>query len=346
MSAELADVSGRPTLRERSIELMERCLRGGEPLAEEYPLVFAEGAPGRSLCLEEAGEPRSACAALPRDLFFGGRRLPVGLIGSVVTDPAWRGRGLMGRLLDRVEEELRAEGCLLALLWAEDPLVYTSRGYRPFAWEVDHLLVEGHLERLLDGEGVRPAAPGDALAIHDLYARHAERVGRSPAETAALLSCPGMSCLIRERDGQIAAYACMGRGADLQGAVHEWGGEADAALPLVRRHLEAALAAGAEGIAVMSSPGCRLLHDLLEGIGATRFDGIVGLAKVIDAEGLAGLAADLLGADEGLLTADELLELCFPPRGDPTLRREMERVLGRSLDTPPHQPFVWGFDSI
>ena len=40
----------------------ERVLRDGAPLADEYPLVFRAGFPGRVLSLGDEAGPRSACA--------------------------------------------------------------------------------------------------------------------------------------------------------------------------------------------------------------------------------------------------------------------------------------------
>jgi hypothetical protein len=50
---------------------------------------------------------------------------------------------------------------------------------------------------------------------------------------SGLLTTPGMNALVLERDGQVVAYACCGKGADLQGHWHEFGGDdADVALLL------------------------------------------------------------------------------------------------------------------
>ena len=105
----------------RARGLMERVLRGGAPLAAEYPLVFEHGFPGRIVALEEHGDVRSACGILVRDFAIGAARVRAGLIGSVTTDPAWRRRGLASRLLDRAEAMLAHDGCSLALLWADEP---------------------------------------------------------------------------------------------------------------------------------------------------------------------------------------------------------------------------------
>ncbi len=42
---------------------------------------------------------------------------------------------------------------------------------------------------------------------------------------STLLTTPGMTTAVLERDGAIVAYACCGKGADLQGHWHELGGD-------------------------------------------------------------------------------------------------------------------------
>jgi len=83
-----------PDRNASALELMQRVLRDGEPLAPEYPLVFRDEFPGRVIALGEGEEVRSACAVLTREFLIDGERVRGGLIGSVSTDPEWRHQGL------------------------------------------------------------------------------------------------------------------------------------------------------------------------------------------------------------------------------------------------------------
>ncbi|HVS18757.1 MAG TPA: GNAT family N-acetyltransferase, partial [Planctomycetota bacterium] len=116
--------------------LMERVLRGGASLAEEYPLVFGARAAGELESLEDEGEVRAACALLVRDLVCGHERLRAGLIGSVCTHEAHRRRGLGRRLLERAETRLAELGCTLAVLWADEPGWYERQGWRSAGCEL------------------------------------------------------------------------------------------------------------------------------------------------------------------------------------------------------------------
>jgi hypothetical protein len=119
-----------------------------------------------------------------------------------------------------------------------------SPGYAPFGSECDYLLVSEIVPLLPEPSGVRKLRPGDEPFLARLHARHPERVVRTSAETRALLGVPGMLTLVRERRGapshppQPVAHACLGRGRDLADVVHDWSGEPEDVLALLRAHLE------------------------------------------------------------------------------------------------------------
>ena len=355
--------------------LMERVLRDGQPIAEEYPLVFRREFPGRLLTLGDEGEVRCACAILVRDFVVDGTRVRGGLIGSVATDPDWRDRGLATRLLIEAEAALQIEGCVFALLWAEDPGFYLKRGYGPIGTENDFLIPPALAHGLPGGselgEGVRIRAmqAADASAIHRLYERHPVRIARTVEETAALLGCPGMTILVLERGSEPVAYACLGRGHDLLDAIHEWGGEADDVLALVRAHLEQReLVSGDDGgLFLMAPPAATELNRRLVSLGALSKQGILGLGKVLDRTAAAALlderlaplgSAELVEADdgrpfrvrgpkqEGHVDDEGALALLFSVA---QVRGEVEKFLvefGLEQAQLPIEPFAWGLDSI
>ena len=350
--------------------LMQRVLGGGDDLARESPLAFDERFEGEIVALEEAGAVRSACAILPRDFVCGGATVRIGLIGSVATDPAWRRRGLMTRLLDLAEARLAERGCALALLWAEEPAVYASRGYVPIGHEVDYWADPPLFAGLPASARVRPAEAADAASIHALYENHAQRVCRTGAETRALLACPAMDVLVLcDAAGAPRAYACAGRGRDLANVVHEWSGAPDDVLALVGAHQRARLARGLEPDLVLMAPSeAAPLHALLGALGARRFDGILGLAKPLDPHWLAERLAHsaqvplAIGVARGLdgeralcyaspsgrreLALSAVLQALFPPGGDLGAYHYVTDALRTQLRGAPLRPFAWGLDSI
>jgi GNAT superfamily N-acetyltransferase len=354
--------------------LIQRELSGGELLEDQHPLVFARGAPGRLIALEEEGRVVSACATLVRDLAVRGERVRVGLIGSVVTDPAQRRRGLGAKLLARAQSALAQQGCLIGLLWADEPEFYRRRGWREAGCEVDFVIDPAERARLPEAAGatLRSAAPDDHGTLHRLYAMHGSRVDRTPGETRALLSARGVETLVLERGRDIVAYACLGRGRDLARCVHEWGGAADDVLALVREHGERLARRGEDGaLFLMTPPGAQAVHACLTACGIAGASGLLGMARVLDPAGAvelvrraargrvrAGIACDpsrelestaahFAGpGGELALSPDALLDLLLPARGERAAIEALERAAGLALPGLPLALYVWGLDSI
>ena len=351
-----------------ALAFLERVL-SNHALAAEYPLVFDERFDGETIELVEGGEVRAACAIVAREFRIGARIVRGGLIGSVATDPAWRRRGLATRCLSRAEDALLARGCTFALLWADDAGFYLERGYAPFGSECDFMLVSELAHELPEPSGVRELRAGDEPFLHRLHARHPEGVERTPEETRALLGVPGMLTLVRERPGAPShpplpvAYACLGRGRDLTDAIHEWGGETEDVLALLRAHLERRFPSREPGaLFLMAPPSAGDLGYRLLKLGAVSKRGILGLGKLLDPRAASDLAGAVLGEgaaawSEGRLLlrgphstaeldVDGLQALLF---GGPEVHDEARALLARlgfERVRLPLEPFAFGLDSI
>ena len=254
--------------------MMTSVLRPDGDLTAEYPLVFDEDGPGELYALLEGDRVLSACAAIKRELVHPGGRTLAGFIGSVSTHPDARGRGLATRLLGEVEDALSERGCEHALLWADDPDFYARRGYSLDGAETDFLVDRVPRELLEPGQSVRPLEAGDAARVHELYTWHGARVERSLLETRRLLACPRMRVLVATRAGEIEAYVCFGRGADLGGVAHEWGGAPEGVLACLAVLLERS-----ETLFVMAPGDSGPMGELLDSCGAIRAEGRLGMAK-------------------------------------------------------------------
>ena len=348
--------------------LLEQVLRGGASLVEEYPLVFGEQPSGRTLVVEADGRVVSACAILVRDLILPGVGMRVGLVGSVATHPDHRGKGHASRLLERAERELAAEGCLAALLWADEPDFYERRGWTELGSECDFVVAADMMDRLPAPDGVRAAAPDDRGAIHRLYSLHRHRVDRSAEETATLLGCPGMEVLVVQRERDVIAYSCLGRGADLDQTVHEWAGAPEDVLRLVRAHHERRAARGVHGSIYLMTPATAVeLHAVLEGLDVPGMLGVLGHGKLLDPSAAAAIAARMAGplasfevdddtstrritlsgpAGTSELNTSELLELLVPARGGTAVLDATSHETGLELEELPVYPWLFGLDSI
>jgi hypothetical protein len=291
-------------------------------------------------------------------------------VGSVATDPAWRRRGLGTRLLARAEERLRERGCVFALLWADDPRFYLERGYAPFGSECDYLLVSELAAALPEPGGVRELRAGDEPFLQRLHARHSARVERSNGEMRALLAVPGMLTLVRVRAASAThpelpvAYACLERGRDLPDMIHDWAGETEDVLALLRAHLERRFPAHEPGALFLMAPpsACELGYRLLK-LGAPSKRGILGLGKLLDVGRGGEVLAAALGASAEVTRDGDSIALRGPLGGTVLdlealqallfggieVQAEARRLLAR-LGLPraplPLEPFAFGLDSI
>ncbi|MFT5291478.1 MAG: GNAT superfamily N-acetyltransferase [Planctomycetota bacterium] len=361
----------------RALELIQEVHGGDAPLAPEYPLIFGEGYRGTTIGVGEEGEMRAACALIVRDLAIpsknGGTILRVGLIGSVSTGQAWRGQGLGTRLVVEAEARLQQEGCTAVFLWANDPEFYLQRGYAPAGQEQDVVVPAVVAHRLPEPSGVRVMSRADVPAVHRLYLQHKARVMRTLEETAILTRCPKMDALVRERDGEVVAYALRGRGRDLVEVVHEWGGACDDVLALLRAHLERRYDNSTPGALILMSPPSEIeLLDRLTAVGCECTTGILGLGKILDREGAADAIQERLGTlgSAKLVLAEDKTGSMFHiihmtgPMGECFLDDEGSLAmlfapasvcgsvydLANSVGLPdadlPLEPFFWGLDSI
>ena len=361
---------------------MRRVLRDDAPLAPEYPLVFYDRFDGRVVALKEGDDVRSACGVLAREFVTPNGNVRGGLIGSVVTDPAWRDNGLATRILIEAEATLEIDGCAFVLLWAEDPGFYLRRGYGPIGREVDFVLSYDLVDILPDLDGIREMTSADFESVHDLYTRHGVRVSRSIDETRALLECPNMTSLVYERDGEVIAYTCMGRGKDLCDAIHEWSGEVDDVLGLIRANLVrrfateqpedrlaklAAPDADLRYLFLMAPPSASKLCGRLEDLGAPSSQSMLGLGKILDRHATAACLNGILGPKGSIEVQDGEGERGFLLRGPKAeasvddegvlallvgvvdVQDDVTAFLAKlGLDgvSLPIEPFAWGLDSI
>jgi len=349
-------------------EVMANALRGKPGFDHEYPMIFGKGARGRVVSLSEDDAVRSACAMLVRDMRCPEARLRLGLIGSVATEAAARGRGHAGRVLAHAEAELAERGCLASLLWADDESFYEAHGYQRVGAEEDFLLERALRPHLGPTDAVRPACANDAAAIHQLYRGHSRRTIRSSAETRALLDGPGMRVFVHEGSDGITAYTCLGRGGDLASVIHEWAGETDGLLACLAATLDAV--PGTEPLFLMAPlelPGedeGGLPHCLRE-VGVPSAPGVLAMGRLLRADIAERHLREActmpraleftragdgwsLGGPNGTVQAGagELLGWLLAPRAERGAIRLLEHGTGLGFPGLPMRPFLWGLDSI
>lgn len=185
-----------------------------------WPQLYRSDGDGRFLAVFFGGRLVSHLAFRVATMIGERSPLRASLVGSVVTDPEFRGRRLATQLLRTAREIAENQRVDTMLLWAERPELYRDLGYADTGHQWQAVIHRGP-----SADGIRPATHEDREALRQLHEQKPIRTSRTGPVMERLLSVPGMWTTVLERDGQIRAYACCGKGADLQGWWHEVGGE-------------------------------------------------------------------------------------------------------------------------
>lgn len=185
-----------------------------------WPQLYRNDGQGAFFAMLDGDRLMSHCACRVEELHDNGDVRRVGLIGSVATDPSLRGCGLASEVLDAAITSMDDDADSI-LLWAERPDLYARKGFVETGSDTCLMLAR----RPMRAEpGVRLLEITDHEEVHALHESKPRRIARSIRTMSTLLTTPGMTTLVLERDGHVVAYACTGKGADLQGHWHELGG--------------------------------------------------------------------------------------------------------------------------
>lgn len=160
-------------------------------------------------------------------------RTRVALIGAVATREDARGQGLATALLEDATGLIERSGVSTTLLWGEPIDLYRRQGFEPQG-EQKIITLSGLLEGSVPRHGAIHAG-FSPLLLPLMQARKTGLVRTfGDAELLAQHRNTKWSAL---GEGRPSAFIAFGRGVDLPGIVHEWGGDPDG----VRTLLHAAL---------------------------------------------------------------------------------------------------------
>lgn len=253
---------------------------------DDFPLALSrENLAWQFAARDRDGVLVAGLAVLVRRFATSCGDLAVGMVGSVVTRPDLRGRGLSARLQEAALARLEQEGVPLAALWTDRPEIYAGRGFVPAGWEWHADLTTAELPATAAPLTVRPFRPDDAAAVAALHDAHPWRAQREPGDARRLYGMPGTRGLLAVAgDGPVAAIFC-GKGADFPGYVAEWDGPLSGVLPLLA-------AARAQGLAeaVLIPPGGEDLAAALAERGALPVAQPAGCWRIVRPEVLAAAA--------------------------------------------------------
>lgn len=166
--------------------------------------------PANRVVVMDGDDPAAALLVFERRLRLGAASVPTACIGAVAADPARKGRGFGGRLMEAAHARIRAMGLPWVFLIGIDHF-YSRLGYRPCLLERLVAVPLAHLPAHPGGGGAATATdlPAlDALA-HACYATGAWARERSPGDLAGQLARSGLepaAIRVLRRDGVVAAW--------------------------------------------------------------------------------------------------------------------------------------------
>jgi predicted N-acetyltransferase YhbS len=161
---------------------------------------------------------------------WDGKIVPVALIGAVATDDRYRGQRLASGLVERALDWARERGAAVALLWGAEHSLYAKLGFALCGTQV--LAPLGSLRASQEASDLS-LQKGWNPRIFDLVLKRGDGVILTPEDRTWFEAHRNVDWYWLGPPSAPLAYAAVGRGIDLTGLVHEWGGEPAALLILL-----------------------------------------------------------------------------------------------------------------
>jgi len=335
-------------------------------IAEEYPMALSTQNLHNIRIIEEKGQILSHAVLKPTIVKTNIGVFKVGALGSVVTDEKYRNQGLSQKTLEDCLGLAREQGCDFAILWTNLFEFYRKFGFELAGTEISFIVdreiaVPQGNYRFLMGTQLDPEA------LLRLYSQHTVSSIRTFDEVKRYLKIPNSNVYTAwGPDGQMAAYIVEGKGMDLQGYVHEWGGSMAALLPLVNF----ALRDQKRGLTWIIPGHSQNLIRRLEEQKFRGVQGFLGMIKILNPSVLFGkvlrvIKADLgeidfvleqrsdrhyyIGTRSNLFKTDsesDIVRLLFGPQKAREIHSFDPRTLTLLEKCLPIPMWLWGWDSV
>jgi len=259
-------------------------------MGAEFPLLFDVERLDQLLIYDLDGIPVSLVGMTLDDTSLLGCPVRVACIGSVCTDPAHRGAGLAGLLMDAAVTQAAAGGAAIMLISGGRSL-YTRRGAFSEGRFPSYDICRGALPPADPSALVEPVTETTVGDVLRLFETEPIRFRRDPADYGRRIRCGIMVCAPAatyavRRAGELVAALSVNVPATPEDAivVREAAGSRSAVLAalvgLVRHH-------PASSIRVETYGSDHSMRDLCQALGvAPRWESFPGTVKVLDIERL------------------------------------------------------------
>jgi hypothetical protein len=204
-------------------------------IAEEYPTALNTSNLANIRIITENDHILSHAVLKPMIIKSPYINFKVGAIGSVVTEESSRNQGFSKKIIQNCLDSAKSQDCDIAVLWTDIPDFYRKLGFELAGSEISFTIHQEFTPpehpyelRFLDSIKVSP----DALL--KLFNTHTVGSVRTSEEIRKFLKIPNTRLYTAwDPQNQLVAYAVEGKGADLSGYIHEWGGSTKGLLNLL-----------------------------------------------------------------------------------------------------------------
>ncbi len=250
----------------------------GWSISTEYPTALTKENINNIRIIKDGDRVLSHAVVKPLVLKTPMAIFKVAAIGSVVTETAYRNQGLSKTIINECLSLARAYDCDFAVLWTNLYDFYRALGFELVGNEINMtiekpLVVPAHNLKFIKGTNVDPSA------LLKLMNQHSVISHRTVEDIRRYLQIPNSRVYTAwSPQGTLEAYAVEGKGADLDGYIHEWGGGVSKLIPLLdfihkdqKRNLNV----------IAPIHASNFIHSLTQS-GASYFEGHLGMIKILN----------------------------------------------------------------
>jgi GNAT superfamily N-acetyltransferase len=264
------------------VDFLSTQLRPGQQwsIADEYPLAIHDANLNNVRVIKQNDQFISAAVMKPLVIKSPAGLFKIAAIGSVITAPDHRNRGLSQQVLENCLLAASQHGCDFAILWTNLFDFYRKVGFELAGTEVSLELplnlkvpAESPTLRFLHSNKVDPEA------ILRLYNQHTTGSIRTVEDVRKFLTIPNSNVFTAwDETNRLQAYAVSGKGADFDNYIHEWGGGVSKLIPLL-----------AQAVKIQNRPltlispvhSANLIRQLVL-CGAKEHSGVLGMIKILN----------------------------------------------------------------
>ncbi len=154
----------------------------------------------------------------------------IAIIGAVATDPLWRGMGLASRLISLSVDWARDKGASLVVLWSSEQNLYRRHGFELCGAQMEVPLAQMQITETPAEQVYR----GWNYKLFELVRERRGGLILGDKDRGWFEGHKNVEWMYVGSSDSPKAYVAVGRGVDMNGIIHEWGGETKGLLSLLQ----------------------------------------------------------------------------------------------------------------